>query len=159
MQSALVENEQAERLAKHPFTKGMARHHIETLSKSAMPIEFNAGEIIFRAGEHADGFYLVESGVVAIETSKHQDAPMEIDRVRAGEPLGWSWMFEPYEWEFDARALESTKTIFFSREDLWKHHEEDLTLGHELFKRSSAVMVRRLQNARRKRIEQGRTQA
>ncbi len=28
-------------------------------------------------------------------------------------------------------------------------HEEDLTLGHELFKRMSVVMVRRFQTARR----------
>jgi outer membrane lipopolysaccharide assembly protein LptE/RlpB len=33
------------------------------------------------------------------------------------------------------------------------HYSEDLTLAHELFKRMSQVMVRRLQAARRKLIE------
>ncbi|PYI58489.1 MAG: Crp/Fnr family transcriptional regulator, partial [Verrucomicrobia bacterium] len=35
--------------------------------------------------------------------------------------------------------------------------KEDLTLGHELFKRMSEVMVRRLQKSRRKIIELSRS--
>jgi len=138
------------RLAAHPFLRGMEPHHLLVLSESAESIRFDAGQVILRTGESATGFYLIESGAVVIEDTKHQQLPVAIDVVRAGEPLGWSWLFEPYVWEFDARAIEPTSALFFSRESLWQHHEEDLTLSHELFKRISAVMVRRLQAARRK---------
>ncbi len=143
-------NQLEERLAAHPFLRRMEPHHLLVLSESAESTRFEAGQVIFRTGEPATGFYLVESGAVVIEATKHQQMPVAIDVVRAGEPLGWSWLFEPYVWEFDARAIESTSALFFSRESLWQHHQEDLTLGHELFKRISAVMVRRLQAARRK---------
>jgi CRP/FNR family cyclic AMP-dependent transcriptional regulator len=151
-----------ERLAAHPFLKGIEPHHVQVLSESAELTRFEAGQVIFRTGEQATGFYLIESGAVVIEATKRQPRPVAIDTVAAGEPLGWSWLFEPYVWEFDvwefdARATEATTAIFFSREHLWQHHEEDLTLGHELFKRMSVVMVRRLQAARRKLVAPHRT--
>ena len=151
-QMSVENNRMEERLGRHPFVQGMELHHIETLSKSAALTRFEAGQVIFRTGGPATGFYLIESGTVIIEATKHRQTPVAIDTVAAGEPLGWSWLFEPYVWEFDARAIEPTTAIFFSRERLWQHHEEDLTLGHDLFKRMSAVMVRRLQAARRKLI-------
>jgi CRP-like cAMP-binding protein len=151
MTATLLETNQLEkRLAAHPFLRGMEPHHLLVLSESAESIHFDAGQVILRTGEPATGFYLVESGAVVIEDTKHQQLPVAIDVVRAGEPLGWSWLFEPYVWEFDARAIVPTSALFFSRESLWQHHEEDLTLSHELFKRICTVMVRRLQAARRK---------
>lgn len=66
----------------------------------------------------------------------------------AGEPLGWSWIFEPYRWQFDARATEPTRALCFSGILLRQHRDEDLMLSHELFKRMCQVMVRRLQHAR-----------
>jgi CRP-like cAMP-binding protein len=143
-----VDPEMIARLARHPFLSGMEPHHIEVLSESAQPVAFEAGQVIFRAGGPATGFYLIESGAVAVETSKDRETPITIDTVHAGEPLGWSWLFEPCVWEFGARALEPTPALFFSRERMWQHHEEDLTLGHDLFKRISTVMVRRLNAAR-----------
>ena len=139
-----------ERLAAHPFLRGMEPHHLLVLGESAELKRFEAGQMMFRTGEPATGFYLIESGEVVIEDTKHQQLPVAIDIVRAGEPVGWSWVFVAYLWVFDSRAIASTSALFFSRESLWQHHEEDLTLGHELFKRMSAVMVRRLQAARRK---------
>ena len=138
------------RLQAHPFLQGMTPHHIEILSKSAAPIQFDAGHVIFRAGEPASGFFLIEHGAVVIETRKDNQPPVVIDTVSAGEPLGWSWLFPPYRWEFDARAIEPTTTLCFSGILLRQHRDEDLTLSHELFKRMSQVMVRRLQAARRK---------
>lgn len=142
-----------QRLAAHPFLKGMEPHHIEILSKSATPIEFEAGQIVFRAGESANGFFLIERGAVVIEAKADDQSTVAIDTVSAGEPLGWSWLFAPYQWEFDARAIEPTTSICFSGILLRQHRDEDLTLSHELFKRMSRVMVRRLQAARGKLVK------
>ena len=79
----------------------------------------------------------------------------EVDVVTAGEPLGWSRIFEPYQWQLDARAVEPTRTICFSGISLRQHRNEDLMLSHELFKRMCQVMVRRLQRARGELAAQG----
>jgi CRP/FNR family cyclic AMP-dependent transcriptional regulator len=140
------------RLAAHSFLRGMSPHHLELLALSAMPTEFDAGKIIFRAGDPANGFYLIETGTVVLEGSSSDRKPVVIDTVSAGEPLGWSWLFSPYLWQFNARATESCTAICLSGIMLRQHRDEDLTLSHELFKRMSEVMVRRLQAARGKLI-------
>jgi CRP/FNR family cyclic AMP-dependent transcriptional regulator len=140
------------RLAAHPFLKGMSRHHIELLALCAMPTEFEAGQIIFRAGEPASGFYLIETGTVVLDGKTKDGERVVIDTVSAGEPLGWSWLFSPYLWQFDARATEACTALCLSGIMLRQHRVEDLTLSHELFKRMSEVMVRRLQAVRGKLI-------
>jgi hypothetical protein len=138
------------RLAAHPFLRGMSPHHLELLALCAMPTEFNAGQIVLREGEPASGFYLIETGTVVLEAKANDGKTVVIDTVCAGEPLGWSWLFPPYLWSFDARATEPCTAICLSGLLLRQHRDDDLTLSHELHKRASEVMVRRLRAARNK---------
>jgi hypothetical protein len=50
-------------------------------------------------------------------------------------------------WQFSARAIEPTTAIFFYGAILQEFCEKDHSLGYELLKRISAVMVKRLQAA------------
>jgi CRP/FNR family transcriptional regulator, cyclic AMP receptor protein len=135
----------------------MEPHHLDLLAGCASIKQFEGGEMIFRAGQPANGFYLIESGAVAIEGSVFEHGAISTDCVHAGEPLGWSWLFPPYLWHYDARAIEPTTALFFNGEVLHQLCKDDLTLGHELFKRMSLVMVRRLQKSRSKIIELSRS--
>jgi len=99
----------AMRVALHPFLAGMNRAHLALLTDCAMVVHFNPGEVIFREGELANRFYLIESGSVILESSGRSADPVVIDKVGAGDLLGWSWMFPPYVWHFTARAAERTE--------------------------------------------------
>ncbi len=141
------------RVAAHPFLSGMSAHHVELLGSCAALMQFEEGQVIFRAGQPANGFYLIESGTVAIEGSVFEHGSITTDILSAGDPLGWSWLFPPYLWHYDARAIKGTTALFFDKATLQQHFSEDLTLAHELFKRMSEVMVRRLQSSRAQLIE------
>ena len=67
--------------------------------------------------------------------------------------LGWSWLFPPYYWHFDARALQPTKAIFFYGTWLRENCERDHDFGYELIKRVSAVVIARLQTVRKRVVE------
>ena len=136
-------------VAAHPFLIGMREHHIHLLADCAMRSHFEAGHVIFREGETANRFYLIERGKVALESSTLGE-PVRIEEIGDGDLLGWSWLFPPYAWHFTARSLEHTSAIFFYGTVLREYCEKDNTLGFELFKRMSAVMLRRLQAARQK---------
>jgi len=140
-------------IAAHPFLAGMSSHHIELLARHGTRKNFPAGEIIFHAGEPAHGFYLIQKGTIALEGSVMEHGPIATDSVHAGEPLGWSWLFPPYRWHFDARAIEPTTAIFFHGDILRQHYNEDITLAHDLSQRICRVMAHRLQATRRKLIE------
>ena len=70
------------------------------------------GELIFREGDPANSFYLIQQGKVVLE-SQAGGGRIPVQTVETGEVLGWSWLFPPYYWHFDACAVESTEAIFF----------------------------------------------
>lgn len=135
-------------VAAHPFLLGVSVHHIRLLADCAMQTKFERDQVIFREGETANRFYLIEAGKVALESSANSGEPVTIDVIGDGELLGWSWLFPPYVWHFSARAVEPTTAIFFYGTVLREYCEKDPALGYELFKRMSEVMTRRLQAAR-----------
>ena len=142
----------ATRVALHPFLAGLDRAQLALLTDCAMVVRFAAGETIFREGELANRFYLIESGKVILESSGALGNPVVIDTIGAGDLLGWSWMFPPYVWHFTARAVERVTAIFFYGTILREYCERDHALGYELFKRMGAVMIKRLQAAREKMV-------
>ena len=135
-------------VAAHPFVLGMNEHAIRLLTDCAIRTRFEKDQVIFREGETANRFYLIEQGKVALESSANQKEPQIIDVIGEADLLGWSWLFPPYVWHFSARALEPTSAIFFYGTVLREYCEQDQALGYELFKRMSEVMTRRLQSAR-----------
>ena len=127
------------------FLKGMTARHLAILEACAGRSHFKENQIIFRQGETANRFYLIEDGMVELETANRG---IVAGSISFGGALGWSWLFPPYEWQFTARALRDTSAIFFCATVLREQCEADPTLGLELFKRMAAKMVKRLQSAR-----------
>ena len=140
----------ATRVALHPFLAGMNPTQLALLTDCAIPVEFAKGQTILREGEMANRFYLIESGKVVLESGEGFGDPVVIETIGAGDLVGWSWMFPPYVWHFTARAAEPTTAIFFYGTILREYCERDHSLGYELFKRMTPVMMKRLQAARRK---------
>ena len=135
-------------VAKHPFLIGMSADHIRMLTDCALRTQFEADQVVFREGETANRFYLIEEGQIVLEAAGRGDQPVVIETLGSGDLLGWSWLFPPYVWHFTARATEPTSAIFFYGTVLREYCEKNHALGFELFKRMSAVMTHRLQLAR-----------
>jgi len=135
-------------LEEHPFFKGLERRYLQLLVGCASNVRFNAGQFIFREGEEANQFYLIRYGRVGLEIFSPNRGPITIQTLREGEVLGWSWLFPPYQWHFDARALELTRAIALDGECLRKKCEEDHNLGYELTKRFAQIIEQRLEFTR-----------
>jgi CRP/FNR family cyclic AMP-dependent transcriptional regulator len=138
----------ATRVALHPFLAGMSHTHLALLTDCAIAAHFEKGQTILRKGEFAKGFYLIESGEVILESGEESRQPVVVDTIGPGNSLGWSWMFPPYVWRFTARAVEHIDAIFFYGTTLREYCEKDHSLGYELLKRTTRVMLRRLQATR-----------
>lgn len=140
-------------VAAHPFLLGLSEHHVRLLADCAVRVAFESDQIIFREGETANRFYLIDGGEVVLESNTASDEAIVIDTIGNGDLLGWSWLFAPYIWRFTARATKPTTAMFFYGTLLREYCEADHTLGYELLKRMSEVMTRRLQSARAKLLE------
>jgi CRP-like cAMP-binding protein len=135
-------------LGEHPVLKGLQPAHLDLIVGCASNVRFNPGEFIFRAGQEANHFYVVRSGRVSVETFAPQRGPITIETVGDGELLGWSWLIPPFEWHFDARALNLTRAIALDARCLRAKCDGDAALGYELLKRFSLVMEQRLEATR-----------
>ncbi len=136
------------RVELHPFLVGLRPHHIRLLADCAMAKQFAPDDYLFSEGEFANRFYLIEEGEIVLESLDPEGEPVVVERVGPGKLVGWSWLFPPYIWHFDARATKPTKAIFFYGTILREYCEREPSLGYELFKRMSVVMIERLQHAR-----------
>lgn len=128
------------RLARHPFLVGMNQRQLAMLSDCATAVQIEQGQVIFREGDPADRFYLIETGKVKLQSSGGFSDPM----------LGWSWIFPPHTWTFTARAVEPTTGIFFDGTTLREYCEKDHSFGYEFLKRMNLVMYQRMQATRNK---------
>jgi CRP-like cAMP-binding protein len=65
-----------------------------------------------------------------------------------GDILGWSWLFPPYVWKFDARAREAVRATAFDGACLRKKCDADPAMGYELMKRLAHLVSKRLEATR-----------
>ena len=136
-------------LGAHPFTRGLAASEIESLAELADLRDFDAGEVIFDAGAAADTFYLVRSGLVALEVETGRVVPQRIQQIAEGTALGWSWLLPPYVWQFAAVARTPVRTISFDAAELRAHFEANPTCGYHVLAKVAEVMADRLHATRR----------
>jgi CRP-like cAMP-binding protein len=128
----------------------MDEKHLELLLDNSMSVEFPADKLIFREGQLANRFYLILEGEVALEcAAQNGNGSKRIQTIGSGEPLGWSWLFPPYYWHFDARAVKPTEAIFIYGTRVRELCESDHDLGYELMKRTAEMVIGRLHASRR----------
>lgn len=132
----------------HPFFQGMKPEHLELVAEAARKVKFDTGEVVFREGDCAVDFYVLESGRVLLDTHAPGRGALAIQTLGPGDALGWSWLFPPFVWHFSARALEPTSAICFNGARLRTTCEENCALGYDLMKRVAQVMMQRLQATR-----------
>ncbi len=135
-------------LAKHPFFEGLEPKYLQLITGCASNVRFEAGTYIFHEGEAASHFSIIRQGKVALETFAASRGPITIETIEAGEVLGWSWLFPPYRWHFDARVVEPARAIVLDGVCLRTKGETDHDLGYELVKRVAQIMMQRLQATR-----------
>lgn len=132
-------------LGEAQFFDGLRAETIELVSGCASNVQFDPGTTIFREGEHADAFYLLRQGSVALETYVPARGAVMIETIEAGDVLGWSWLFPPYRWHFDASALTAVRATAFDGKCLRGKCAADPALGYELVSRFAQTLIERLQ--------------
>lgn len=136
-------------VAQQPFLAGMTPRQLDLMAESALIMNFQAGEWIFLEGDLANRFFLILEGEVVIESDTDDFGHIPIEILGRGDDLGWSWLFPPHNFHFNARALTQVRAICFYGTRLRRQCEEDHELGFELMKRVSQVTITRLQATRK----------
>jgi len=131
-----------------PIFNGLEPRQLELIAGCGINEHVAGGAYLFREGQPAERFYLIREGEVALEVDVPGRGAIVIETLQAGEVTGFSWLFEPYRWQFDARAVGPLRLIGFDGLCLRGKCEADHELGYQLMSRFAAAAIARLQATR-----------
>jgi CRP/FNR family transcriptional regulator, cyclic AMP receptor protein len=138
----------AELVASHPLFAGLPGGATAEIAACARNVVFSPGDLVLAEGQPADTLFLVRRGRVAIEIHAPNRGSIVVETVGPGGAVGWSWLFPPYRWQFDARALGPVGAIAIDATCLRAKADADDALGRLLVTRVAAVLLQRLQATR-----------
>ena len=127
---------------------GLRADQLDALAATASEVMFPAGHRIFAEGGQVGGFWLIESGYVALDAQVPGESPVIIGTVGIGGLLGWSWLLPPYRWAFGAVCVTDVRAIEFRAAAVRDRCAADPDLGYELTRRMFQVVAERLQDTR-----------
>lgn len=135
-------------IAEAPVFAELGSEHLALIAACAGNEHVEAGTRLLREGEPADRFFLIRRGAVALELQAPGRGGLVIETVHAGEVVGWSWLFAPYRWHLDGRAVEACELVVFDGACLRGKCEADHELGYQLMRRFAGNLIERLQATR-----------
>jgi len=137
-----------ERLRTHPFLAGLDEESLERIATISTVVALDAKTWLFREGDPADRCWLIRSGRVNLDVHLPGRGEVIVESLGAGAVLGWSWLFPPYRWHFDAVVVEPTSAIEVDGIQLRALCQTDPKLGYRLGQMFTAVLIERLQATR-----------
>ncbi|MFP4129598.1 MAG: Crp/Fnr family transcriptional regulator [Halorhodospira sp.] len=143
----------ADTLSNQELFDGLERGHLEFLAECASRCTHHRDELLFRHGDTARSFYLIQAGSVVLEIPAISGPALEVQRLEADQVLGWSWLIPPYQWSFNGRAETDVQLLAFDGQPIFDRCEAEPAFGYALLKRFSALMSRRLDAARARMID------
>ncbi|MFF5302770.1 cyclic nucleotide-binding domain-containing protein [Streptomyces sp. NPDC013161] len=125
----------------------------ERLMEVAQEVSFAEDSRIFEAGGTADRFWVVRSGAVSLDQRVTPQQRVTVATLGAGDLLGWSWLFPPYEWDFGAEAFSAVRAYEFDAAAVLALSVEDPLLGLSLVRIVAEILAHRLATTRSKLME------
>jgi CRP/FNR family transcriptional regulator, cyclic AMP receptor protein len=135
-------------LRDHGFFRGLDPDDLALLVGCASNVRFGEGAFLFQEGEPADRFFLIRHGKVGLEIAAPPGGSMVVQTLADGDVVGFSWLFEPHTWQFDARALAPTLAFAINGVCLQAKCEDEPRLGFDLMQRFTRIAVQRLHATR-----------
>ncbi len=135
-------------MAQHPLLAGLPGDAVDQVAGCARNVAFGTGKLLVAEGDPAETLYLIRRGRVAVEVHVPGRGAVVVETVGPAGVVGWSWLFPPYRYHFDVRALDPVGAIAVDGACLRGKAEADPAFGYALMTRVSGLLLERLQATR-----------
>ncbi|WP_409054995.1 Crp/Fnr family transcriptional regulator [Streptomyces sp. SYP-A7185] len=122
--------------------------HRERLMQIAREVSFEAGTRLFDEGRRADRFWIVRTGVVALDLHVPGRHAAVVESLGHGELIGWSWHFPPYVWQLGAKAMSPVRAYEFDASAVRAMCADDPEFGRAIAVWVGRVVAHRLHASR-----------
>ncbi|GAA3065662.1 cyclic nucleotide-binding domain-containing protein [Streptomyces goshikiensis] len=114
----------------------------------AKEVNFLESARLFNEGGRADRFWIVRTGIVALDVHVPGRQPAVIESLGPGELVGCSWMLQPSSWRLGAVATTPLRTYEFDAATVRAMMEADPAFGSAMGHWVAQVLAHRLHAAR-----------
>jgi CRP-like cAMP-binding protein len=144
-------------LKTQPFAAQLEPAHVTRLASLGKLVRFGPDHVIFREGEQTNNFYLIVSGTVALEMNLPElngaRSLLRVQRLGAGDGLGWSAALVGRGKHFQARALSDVEALVFDGTEVLEVCRRDPGFGFAFMVRLLDVVSKRLQATREQLVD------
>jgi len=127
---------------------GIGPATLEALAQLAKREEFAEGAVLYKPGDPAQDFFVLESGRVEFQIGRDARANRAGFMLRKGEVFGWAALLENHPQRIaGARALENSVLLRVNGKQALKLLESDPASGFVVMRRLSALIARFLAGA------------
>ncbi|MGV9452513.1 Crp/Fnr family transcriptional regulator [Streptomyces sp. NPDC003635] len=122
--------------------------HRERLLRVGREVDFPPGTRLFDEGGRADRFWIIRSGTLALDVHVPGRRPPVVETLGVGDLVGWSWLFEPYTWQFGAECVTPLRAYEFDAVAVRLMCLDDPAFGRAVEHWVGRVLAHRLRAAR-----------
>ena len=140
-------------IEEHPFLRGLSPEQVKAIACDVREVSFPMGALLLREGDEAHTLFLLRSGRVSLELNVPGEGPRQLETLKADDILGLSWLFPPYRWHLDARALEPVEAFALDAACLRGPSPEHPVLEPALAMRLLRQLYERLERVRMQRLD------
>lgn len=124
---------------------GIGAATLAALTGLAAREEFAEGSVIYKLGDPADDFFVLESGRVEFQIGRGDRVNPAGFMLRKGEVFGWAALLEGNPVRIaSARCLEASALLRINGKDVLKALEQDPAAGYLVMRRLAALIARYL---------------
>ncbi|MFJ5117193.1 Crp/Fnr family transcriptional regulator [Kitasatospora sp. NPDC088548] len=133
---------------RHGFLDALRPGHRDRLLALSYEVSYPAGTRIFEEDGVADRFWIIRSGLVALDVHVPGRREAVVETLGDGDLLGWSWLFEPYRWHLGALTRGIVLASEFDAQRVRDACQEEPAFGLAVTNCVAQVIARRLKATR-----------
>ncbi|KUF15131.1 cyclic nucleotide-binding domain-containing protein [Streptomyces silvensis] len=118
------------------------------LMDTAREVSFPMGSRLFEEGGHADRFWIIRSGTVALDLRVPGRRAAVIETLGHDQLVGWSWMFSPHTWHLGGETTSPLRAYEFPAAAVRGMCQEDAEFGRHIAEWVGGVVALRLHATR-----------
>jgi CRP/FNR family transcriptional regulator, cyclic AMP receptor protein len=139
-----------DQITMHDFLGDLPSGWLRQIAVYGRPVLRYPGTRLFSEGDPAETFWLVRSGVVALDFVVPGRGDVRLEQIGADSVVGWSWLVPPHRCTLGAVVAHEMRAVEFRAAGVRNLIHENPDLGRELTGRFLTVMADRLSAARRR---------
>ncbi|MFD0418707.1 cyclic nucleotide-binding domain-containing protein [Streptomyces sp. NPDC127108] len=114
----------------------------------AREVSFPQGARLFEEGGHADRFWIVRTGTVALDLHVPGRRAAVIETLGHGQLVGWSWLFTPCVWHLGGEATTPVRAYEFDASVVRTTSRQDDAFGRHVAEWVGGIVAHRLHATR-----------